>query len=186
MANSASLASVIAARYAASLFEVALEAGSLDEAEAELVAFDAMLGQSPDLMRLVRSPVFSASDQGKAIAAVLAKAGISGIGANVLRLMARNRRLFAAPELLGQLRKLIAAHRGQIAAEVTVAQALSETQAAALGEALAAVAGKQVAIAASVDPELIGGMIVKMGSRQIDTSIRTRLSSLKLALKEVG
>jgi F-type H+-transporting ATPase subunit delta len=186
LANSASLASQIAARYAASLFEVAQESNALDATLRDLDAFAALLGDSDDLMRLARSPMFSAQDQGRAIAAVLAKAGIGGIVANTLRLMARNRRLFAAPEIAGEFRKLLAAHRGETVAEVTSAQALSAAQLERLREALAAVAGRQVAIRAETDPALIGGMVVKMGSRQIDTSIRTKLSSLKLALKEVG
>ena len=186
MANSASLASVIAGRYAGSLFELALEAKTLDETGADLAAFDGLLHDNPDLMRLVRSPVFSADDQGRALAAVLGKAGIAGLVANFVRLMARNRRLFAMPEVHAKFRALLAAHRGEEIARVTVARALSDAQTAELKQALNAVAGKEVAIQATVDPELIGGMIVKIGSRQIDTSIRTKLSSLKLALKEVG
>jgi F-type H+-transporting ATPase subunit delta len=184
--NSASLVSTIAARYAGSLFELALEAKSLESIEADLAAFDGLLRESPELMRLVRSPMFSADDQGRALDAVLAKAGIGGLVANLVRLMARNRRLFAVPEVFGKFREMLAAHRGEEVARVTVARALSETQTAELKKALDAVAGKQVAIHAAVDPQIIGGMIVRIGSRQIDTSIRTKLSSLKLALKEVG
>lgn len=186
MATSASLTSVIAQRYASSLFEVALEGKQLDAVEADLASFDEMVRTSADLMRLVRSPVFSAAEQYKAIDALLAKAGISGFAANVLRVMARNRRLFAAPVLLGEFRKLLAAHRGEETAEVTVARQLPAAQAKELNTVLNDVAGKNVAMHMVVDPAILGGMIVRIGSRQIDTSIRTKLSSLKLALKEVG
>ncbi len=186
MAQSASLVSVVANRYAGSLFEVALESNSLDAVEADLAAFDDLLRESEDLMRLVRSPVFSADDQTRAIEIILAKAGIGGLVANLLRLMARNRRLFAAPQMLGRFRALLAAHRGEESADVTVARPLTDAQAADLKQALDAIAGKRVTVNATVDPSILGGMIVKIGSRQIDTSIRTKLSSLKLALKEVG
>jgi F-type H+-transporting ATPase subunit delta len=134
----------------------------------------------------VRSPVFGAAEQAKAIDAVLAKAGLTGPAANVVRVMARNRRLFAAPALLGAYNKLLAAHRGEETAEVTVAQELTAAQAKELGSTLNSVVGKNVAIHTVVDPSILGGMIVRVGSRQIDTSLRTKLSSLKLALKEVG
>ena len=186
MATSASLTSTIAERYASSLFDVALEADSLDQVEKDLAAFDEMVRSSPDLLRLVRSPIFGAAEQFKAIDALLAKAGIGGYVANVLRVMARNRRLFAAPLLLGHYRRLLASHRGQETAEVTVARPLSASQAQELKTTLNGVVGKNVAMHMVVDPSILGGMIVRVGSRQIDTSIRTKLSSLKLALKEVG
>ncbi|MCB1430567.1 MAG: F0F1 ATP synthase subunit delta [Nitratireductor sp.] len=186
MQNSASLTSGVAGRYASSLFEVALEAGKLDAVEKDLARFDALMAGSDELMRLVRSPVFSAQDQERAIDAILAKAGIGGLAGNLVRVVARNRRLFAMPDMLGAFRKLLAAHRGEETAEVTVASALSAAQTKDLKAALKGVVGKDVAIDAKVDPSILGGMIVKIGSRQIDTSLRTKLSSLKLALKEVG
>jgi F-type H+-transporting ATPase subunit delta len=186
LAHSASLVTVIAARYAASLFDVALEAKALAAVETGLAQFDALLRESPDLMRLVRSPVFSADDQGRAVGAILAKAEIGGLVANLVRLMARNRRLFAMPEMFGEFRKLLATHRGEASADVTLARTLSDGQMNDLKAALNQIAGKDVTIHANIDPAILGGMIVKMGSRQIDTSIRTKLSSLKLALKEVG
>ncbi|MEC9343179.1 MAG: F0F1 ATP synthase subunit delta [Pseudomonadota bacterium] len=186
MATTASNVSVIAQRYASSLFDLALESKALESVEKELAGFDALLQGSEDLMRLVRSPVFSADEQLKAVDAVLSKAGIDGLGGNLIRVMARNRRLFAVPSVLGAFRKLLADHRGQEAAEVTVAHALTAAQKAALAKTLNGVVGKDVSINATVDPSILGGMIVKIGSRQIDTSLRTKLSSLKLALKEVG
>ena len=183
MATSASLTSGIAARYASSLFDVALEAGAADEVESALERFDAMMRESDDLMRLVRSPVFSAEDQ---TGAVLDQAGFSGLFANFVRIVARNRRLFAMPLMLAEFRKLLAAHRGEASAEVTVAHDLGPAQMDELKEALKGALGKDVAVNQTVDPTILGGMIVKIGSRQIDTSLRTKLSSLKLALKEVG
>ena len=186
MATSASLTSGIAARYASSLFDVALEAGAADEVESALERFDAMMRESDDLMRLVRSPVFSAEDQTRAVGAVLDQAGFSGLFANFVRIVARNRRLFAMPLMLAEFRKLLAAHRGEASAEVTVAHDLGPAQMDELKEALKGALGKDVAVNQTVDPTILGGMIVKIGSRQIDTSLRTKLSSLKLALKEVG
>lgn len=186
MATTSSSISGIAERYAASLFDLALEARTLDAVEKELARFDDLLRGSDDLMRLVRSPVFSADDQLKAIDAILKKAGIGGLGGNLIRVMTRNRRLFVAPAVLGAFRKLLATHRGEETAEVTVAHPLTAAQTAELSKTLNGVIGKDVSIHATVDPSILGGMIVKIGSRQIDTSLRTKLSSLKLALKEVG
>lgn len=186
MATSASLTSGIAARYASSLFEVALEEKAVDAVESGLAGFDAMMRSSEDLMRLVRSPVFSTDEQAKAVGAVLDRAGIGGLVGNFVRVVARNRRLFAMPLVLSEFRKLLAAHRGEAAADVTVADRLSDSQMQELKAALKGAIGKDVAVNETVDPSILGGMIVKIGSRQIDTSLRTKLSSLKLALKEVG
>ena len=186
MATTSSSVSGIAERYASSLFDLALDAGSLDAVEKDLARFDDLLRGSEDLMRLVRSPVFSADEQLKAVDAILTKAKIGGLGGNVIRVMARNRRLFAVPAVLGEFRKLLANHRGEEAAEVTVAHPLTAKQTADLSKTLNGVIGKNVSVHATVDPSILGGMIVKIGSRQIDTSLRTKLSSLKLALKEVG
>lgn len=186
MATSASMSSGIAARYASSLFDVALEAQALEEVEAGLAGFDAILRESDDLMRLVRSPVFSADEQLRAIDAVLTRAGIGGLVGNFVRLVARNRRLFTMPLMLAEFRKLAAAHRGEATADVTVAGAVPDAQMNELKAALKGAIGKDVAVNLTVDPSILGGMIVKIGSRQIDTSLRTKLSSLKLALKEVG
>jgi F-type H+-transporting ATPase subunit delta len=186
VATSDSLTSGIAARYASSLFELALEVNALDSVETDLARFDALMRGSEDLMRLVRSPVFSTAEQVKAIDAVLTRAKIGGLTGNFIRVVAQNRRLFTMPMVLGQFRKLAAAHRGEVSADVTVAAALSPEQSTQLKAALKGSVGKDVAVHEIVDPSILGGMIVKIGSRQIDTSLRTKLSSLKLALKEVG
>lgn len=176
----------VAERYASSLFELALEAGVVEAVGADLDRFQALLDESDDLKRLVVSPVFSAEDQSRAISAIAEKAGISGLAANFLKVVANNRRLFAVPGMIASYRTTAAAHRGEIVAEVTSAHALDEAQETELKAALKSVTGKDVTIDLTVDPSLLGGLIVKVGSRQIDTSLRTKLSTLKLALKEVG
>jgi len=176
----------VAERYASSLFELALEAGSVAETGRDLDRLQAMLDDSADLKRLVASPVFTAEDQTRALLAVCEKAGIQGLVANFLKVVAGNRRLFALPGMIAAFRIIAARHRGEVSAEVTSAHALSEAQVNELKQALKGVTGKDVAVNVTVDPSILGGLIVKVGSRQIDTSLRTKLSTLKLALKEVG
>lgn len=186
MAETTSIVSGVAQRYASALFEVALEGNAVDAVGADLDAFDALLSESADLARLVRSPVFSAEEQTRAVGAVLAKAGIGGIAANFIGIAARNRRLFVLPDMIKAFRALAAAHRGEQAAEVVSATPLTEDQVASLSSALSGVAqGKTIRIVPKVDPSIIGGLIVKVGSRMIDTSLKTKLTSLKVALKEV-
>jgi F-type H+-transporting ATPase subunit delta len=186
VAQSSSPISAVAERYAGSLFELALQDNSVAQVEADLASFEAMLNGSEDLSRLINSPVFSSEDQAKAIAAIADKAGITGLVGNFLRVVARNRRLFAVPGMIKAFRRIAADHRGEASAEVTSAHALTAAQQTELKATLKSIAGKDVAIAMTVDPSLLGGLIVKMGSRQIDTSLKTKLNSLKLALKEVG
>ncbi len=176
----------VAERYASSLFELALEERAVDAVSADLDAFQAMLDESDDLKRFVSSPVFTAEVQLKAIEALVAKAGTGTLFANFLKVVARNRRLFALPGMIRAFRLIAAQHRGEISAEVTSAHALTPAQEDELKVALKGVTGKDVAVTVTVDPSILGGLIVKVGSRQIDTSLRTKLSTLKLALKEVG
>jgi F-type H+-transporting ATPase subunit delta len=186
VAQESSLISGVAERYARSLFELALEENAVPAVEADLGRVEELLAGSEDMQRLIASPVFSAQDQFRAVSAVADRAGIRGLAGNFLRVVAKNRRLFAVPGMIRAFRQIAVEHRGEIAAEVVSAHALSAEQEAELKTTLAGVAGKDVAIAVSVDPSLLGGLIVKMGSRQIDTSLKTKLNSLKLALKEVG
>ena len=186
VAQSAKSASGVAERYASALFDLALTEKKLSSTEGDLGRFGALLDGSDDLMRLVRSPAFTADDQLKAVGAVLDKAKIDGLVGNFIRVVTANRRLFVMPGILSSFTDLMAAHRGEVAADVTVAQALTAAQTKTLKAALKSVVGKDVAFNATVDPSILGGMIVKVGSRQIDTSLKTKLSSLKLALKEVG
>jgi F-type H+-transporting ATPase subunit delta len=187
MAGDGGIVSGMAGRYATALFELALEAKSLDAVKADLDRFDALVGESPDLMRLVRSPVFGSDEQLKAITAVLDKAGIGGLAGNFIKLAAQNRRLFAVRDMIKAFRALVARHRGEISATVTVAETLNEQHLAALKDALKAVTGgKEVDLAVKVDPSIIGGLIVKLGSRMVDTSLRAKLNSIKHAMKEVS
>jgi F-type H+-transporting ATPase subunit delta len=186
VADNNSPVSGLAERYATALFELAEDEKGLAELEADVGRFATMHDQSDDLKAFIRSPVYSAEEQVRAIAAVLDRAEVKGVVANFFQVVAANRRLFAAPEIISAFRRLLAAHRGEVTAEVTSAEPLSETHVAALKEALKQSLGKDVALDARVDPALIGGLIVKVGSRMIDSSLRTKLSSLKLAMKEVG
>jgi F-type H+-transporting ATPase subunit delta len=186
LAQSANLVSGVAERYASALFELALSEKKLPAVEKDLNAFGKMLDGSEDLLRLMRSPVFSADDQSKAIGSILDKAKIAGLFGNFLRVVAGNRRLFVVPGILRSFNDMMVAHRGEVTADVTLAQALSAKQTKELKAALKSVVGKDVAINATIDPSILGGMIVKIGSRQIDTTLKTKLSSLKTALKEVG
>lgn len=186
MAKTTSPVSGVAERYARSLFELAQSDGTIGAVEADLGRIETMIGESADLARLVSSPVFASADQLNAISAVLDRAGISGIVANFVRVVTKNRRLFLLPQMIRAYRVIAADQRGEVAADVVSAHALTPAQQDELKATLKRVAGKDVKIGLTVDPSLLGGMIVRMGSRQIDTSLKTKLSSLKLALKEVG
>jgi F-type H+-transporting ATPase subunit delta len=175
----------MAGRYASALFELALEEKALDSVKADLEKFDALLAESPDLKRLVRSPVFSADDKLKALSAILDKAGIKGLAANFLRVLTTNRRLFAVRDVVRGYRALVARHRGEVTAQVTVAEKLSDKNLAALKDALKSkTAGKDIDLDVKIDPSIIGGLIVKVGSQMVDSSLRTKLNSIKLAMKE--
>lgn len=186
MAQTSSPISGVAERYAGSLFELAVESGAIGQVEADLRQFESLLAESADLRRLIGSPVFSSDEQLKAVSAVAGRAGIAGLTGNFLRVVAQNRRLFAIPGMIRAFREIAAAHRGEVSAEVASAHAMTPEQENELRATLRQVAGKDVSIAVTVDPSLLGGLVVKMGSRQIDTSLKTKLNSLKLALKEVG
>jgi F-type H+-transporting ATPase subunit delta len=176
----------VAGRYATALFELARDQKSVDAVKADLDRFKAMLADSPDLTRLVRSPVFTADAQGKALVAVLAKAGIGGIAANFLQLLTANRRLFAVDDVIRAFGALVAKFKGEATADVTVAEPLNDKNLDALKSALKSVTGKDVALNVNVDPAIIGGLVVKLGSRMVDSSLRTKLNSIKHAMKEAG
>ena len=185
MAGEEPLTSGMAGRYANALFELARENKATDEVKNDLVKFDAMIGENADLERLVRSPVFGADEQLKALSAILAKAGIGGLAANFLRVITTNRRLFAVREMIRGYRALVARHKGEVAAEVTVAEPLNDKNLDALKSALKSVTGgKDIDLNVNVEPGIIGGLIVKLGSRMIDSSLRTKLNAIKFAMKE--
>lgn len=181
-----SLVSGVAGRYATALFDLAGEANAIDSVSADLDAFSAMLAESEDLRRLVASPAFSAEEQTGAIKAVLAKAGLTGIAANFIGLVASKRRLFALPGMIAAYKALVAAAKGIVSAQVTLAEPASPQRVEEIRAALATVAGKDVDVSIKIDPALIGGLVVKMGSRMVDASLKTKLNSIRLAMKEVG
>ncbi|HJS60779.1 MAG TPA: F0F1 ATP synthase subunit delta [Pseudolabrys sp.] len=185
MAGEDQTISGMAGRYATALFELALENKAVDAVKKELDQFDALIAGSADLNRLVRSPVFGADEQLKALSAILAKAGIGGLAANFLRVITTNRRLFAVHDMIRGYRALVARHKGEVTAHVTVAEKLNDANLDALKSALKSVtSGKDIDLDVKIDPAIIGGLIVKVGSRMVDSSLRTKLNSIKLAMKE--
>jgi F-type H+-transporting ATPase subunit delta len=184
VAGESGIVSGMAGRYATALFELALEENAVDQVQSELKSFEALVASSPDLARLVRSPVFSADDQARALIAVLERSGIKGIAANFLRVIAANRRLFAVNEIVRGFNALVATHKGEVTAEVTVAEPLNDARMNEIRDALKAVTAKDVTIDVVVDPSIIGGLKVKLGSRMVDASLRTKLNSIKFAMKE--
>jgi len=186
VAQTSSQISGVAQRYALSLFALAEEAGAVAAIEAELKQLQRLIDESDDLRRLIESPVFTAEDQLRAVGAIAAKAGMSALASNFIQVVARNRRLFALPAMIRGFAELAAAARGEVAAAVVSAHPLDAAQQAELAATLREIAGKDVAVDVTVDPSLLGGLIVRMGSRQIDTSIQSKLNALELALKEVG
>jgi F-type H+-transporting ATPase subunit delta len=174
----------MAGRYATALFELARETNAIEEVQAGLDRFDALVAESADLTRLVRSPVFSADEQMQALSAVLERAGIGGLAANFLKLAASKRRLFAVRDMIKAFRALVAQHKGEATAAVTVAEPLKDAHVDALRAALKSVTGKDVDLDVKVDPTILGGLVVKLGSRMIDSSLRTKLNAIRHAMKE--
>jgi F-type H+-transporting ATPase subunit delta len=174
----------MAGRYAIALFDLSKETNAIDAVQADLESFDKLVAEIGDLERLVRSPVFSADEQLHALSAVLDRAGIGGLAAKFLKLVVAKRRLFAVRDMIKGYRELVAKHKGEATAEVTVAEKLRDEHVEALRAALKAVSGKDVALDIKVDPAIIGGLVVKLGSRMVDTSLRTKLNGIKHAMKE--
>ncbi len=186
MAEPVSISTGIAQRYALALFELAKESKALAALDADADAISAALAGSADLRDLIGSPIYSREDQAGAIAKIAQKMGLSALAANGLALMASKRRLFVLPQLVAQLKAMIAAERGEVTAEVTSAVPLSEAQAEALAKTLKGSVGKDVKLNVTVDGSLIGGLVVRVGSKMIDTSLRAKLAQLQNAMKEVG
>ena len=176
----------VAGRYASALFDLAQEQSQVAAVEQDLANIQGLLDESEDLQRLVRSPVFSADDQTRALTAVLERMSASPLTQNFAKLLVRNRRLFAFGDMIKGFRTLAARSRGEVEADVTSATVLSGEQLQALQDTLKASLGQDVQINTRVDPSLLGGLIVKIGSRMIDSSLRTKLATLKMRMKEVG
>ena len=181
-----SISQGIAGRYAQALFELAKEENALTALEADADALGAALAASPELADMIASPVVPRAEQSAAMSAVAAKMGLSALTANTLALMGSNRRLFVLPQLVANLKARIAEEKGEVTAEVTAATKLSAAQAKSLAETLKAKVGKTVKLNTTVDESLIGGLIVRLGSTMIDTSVKSKLAALQNAMKEVG
>jgi F-type H+-transporting ATPase subunit delta len=175
----------LAQRYAAALFDLADERQALDTVAGDLATLRAMLRDSADLRRLIRSPILSRAAQGKSIAALADKAGISALTRNFLGLLAQNRRLFALADMTDAYLNRLAEKRGEVSAHVVTAQELSPAQRAAVNEQLRKAVGRKVAIDIEVDPGLLGGLVVRVGSRMVDASLKSKLHRLQLAMKGV-
>jgi F-type H+-transporting ATPase subunit delta len=186
LASDATGVSGLAERYAAALFELADERRMLDEVASDLRQLRAMLAASPDLARLVRSPILTRGEQSKAIAALVERAGFTPLVRDFLAVVAKNRRLFAVPAMIEAYLRNLAERRGEVTAEVTAALPLSEAQLGLLSEQLRRSVGRRVSLEVKVDPGLIGGLIVKLGSRMIDGSLKSKLRRLQLAMKGIG
>jgi len=182
----ASISMGIAKRYASAIFDLAIEGKSLPKLESDVSALAGALADSADLRDLISSPVYTRDEQGAAITAVAQKMGLTSVMANSLALMASKRRLFVVPQLMAALRAMIAEHKGEITAEVASAKALTKAQQTELAKTLKASIGKDVNLNLTVDESLIGGLVVKVGSQMIDTSIKARLNALQNTMKEVG
>ncbi len=173
----------VAGRYARALFDLARDQKATADVAKALSAFTSMIDESADLKRLMHSPVFKAEDQMAAVAALADKAGITGLALNFLKVLGSNRRLAAAPAAIAAFHALVSAEKGEATAHVISAEKLSVKQVADLKAALKAASGTDVALTSKIDPTILGGLIVTMGSRMVDNSLLTKLNSLKAAMK---
>lgn len=183
MSSEATGTSGLAGRYATALFDLAEEQNAIDQVAGDLGGIQDMIDESEDLRRMVQSPVISRDDQGRAMDAVLEQAGISDLARRFVGVVAANRRLFALSDMIAAYGRLVSRHRGEVSAEVTSASALSPAQLEAVTDALAGILGGKVVVSATVDPALIGGMVVRVGSRMVDFSLNTKIEKLQLAMK---
>ena len=187
MAQEQTIVSGMTGRYAQALYDLAWDQKATDKVAMDLATFADVVTANPDLQRLVRSPVFSAEQQTKALDAILSKIGVSGLAANFIKLTAAKRRLFAIEDMIADFRKLNDAAKGVTRAKVTVAEALSPQHLESLKTALAEISGgKSVDVDVKVDPAIIGGLVVQLGSRMVDGSLRTKLNAIRTKMKEVG
>lgn len=183
MASDDSHIAGLALRYANAVFELAAEEHALDQVAADFQSLKTMLRDSPELRRLVLSPMFSREDQSKGMAAVLAQAGANDMTRKFVLLLAQKRRLFALSDVIRGFEQLLAKHRGEVAADVTSVRELSAEEMSELRAVLKNKLGREPRISAHVDPKLLGGLVLRVGSRMIDSSLRTKLNSLRAAMK---
>ena len=186
MVSQTSIVSGITGRYASALFDLARDQGALDEVAGDLATINEMIDVNADLARLVRSPVISRDDQGRAMAAVMEVAGIGVLAGRFVGLVAQNRRLFALCDMVAAFKILLADYRGEATANVTVARLLTEQQTVRVKSQLAGIVGQEISLSIDVDEDLLGGIVVRLGSRMVDSSLRTKLQRMQTAMKEVG
>ncbi|AXI48737.1 F0F1 ATP synthase subunit delta [Sulfitobacter sp. SK012] len=186
MSEPASISTSIAQRYATAVYDLASESKKIKAVEADLDALSGAIEGSDDFRALIHSPIYTRDEQAGAIEALAKKMKLSAVMSNTLALMAQKRRLFVLPQLIQTLREKIAAEKGEVTADVVSAKALTKAQADKLAKSLKATTGKTVTLNQTVDESLIGGLVVKVGSKMIDTSIRSKLNSLQNVMKEVG
>jgi len=183
--SSGSIVSGVAGRYASALFELAQENNAIDDVAEKLAIVEAMAAESADLRRLLVSPVFSAEEQVAGISAIAEKAGVTGLAGNFVKFVASKRRLFVLLAMIRAYRALVAQAKGIVNAEVRLAEQPSAAVLDDIKATLREVADAEVDVDVKIDPALIGGIVVKVGSRMVDSSLRTKLNSLRLAMKEV-
>ncbi|HEV7291290.1 MAG TPA: F0F1 ATP synthase subunit delta [Devosia sp.] len=181
-----SVLSQIARPYASALFDLAQSENQLAQVETSLSDVSRLIGESADFSSFLRSPVISTDEKADALNVILSRTSTNGLVANFLRLIARNGRLFALDAIISEFREIAAKARGEMTADVTSATPLTAEQVAALSDTLKARVGKTVTLNQFVDPSLIGGLQVKVGSQLIDSSLKTKLTAMKIAMKEVG
>ena len=186
MAGEDSALSGLAGRYAAALLELADDKKELDRVADDLRGLQQVIDDSADLQGLIRSPLFTREQQAKAMGTVLERGGVGDLTRRFVMVVAENRRLFVLPQMIRAYLAELARRRGEVTAEVTTARALTEAQQQALTEALRGVVGAKVQMDAKVDPAIIGGLVVKVGSRMVDSSLSTKLRKLQYAMKGVG
>lgn len=176
----------LAGRYATALFDLADEQSALEQVESDIKALGSMLDASPDLRHFISSPILKREERSRGIAALAAAAGVCDLSARFLGALAHNRRLFVLPGVIESFLAKLSERRGESVAEIVAARPLSPAQATAVASALAASVGGNIKVDVKVDPSLIGGLVVRVGSRMVDSSIRAKLQRLQLSMKGVG
>lgn len=174
----------VAGRYAAALFDLAREAGAIEKIEGELKSLQSAIDGSADLQSFLASPLYGREAQANAVTALAERAGYSSLTGNFLKLLARNRRLFALQDIIRAFRALAADHRGEVSAEAMTAAAMNDDQVKALRLEIERMVGKAVNLETRVDPDLLGGLVVKIGSKMVDASLKTKLNRLKTVMKK--
>lgn len=186
MPATSATATGLAQRYATALFDLAKDGKKLDRVGDDLSGIVGLMAESSDLKRLIESPVISRDEQGKAILAIAKKAGLDELTGRFLGVLAEHRRLFALPAMAKAFGDMLAAHKGEIAAEVVSAVPLGPNELETLKTSIAGFVGQAVTVETRVDPALLGGVVVRVGSRMLDASLRTKLQQLEQALKGRG